>query len=116
MRLFPAQPPPNRLQISERSCEIYPNTDKGERRTSIPKCRRKMRMSGLRQVEMSAFMDGRGPYGNGANHVEPTRTGPIESVARGKAEASFAGRSSGAAEGKCPPGATDAAPPSRTRG
>src|SRR5712692_3519083 len=27
MRLFPAQPPPNRLQISARSCEVYPNTD-----------------------------------------------------------------------------------------
>jgi hypothetical protein len=45
-------------------------------------CRRKMRMSGLCKVEMSAFMDGRGPHGNGANHFEPTRTGPIESVAR----------------------------------
>ena len=29
---------------------------------------------------MSAFMDGRGPYGNGADRLEPTRTGPIESV------------------------------------
>src|SRR6267378_7675946 len=57
-------------------------------------CRRKMRMSGLCKVEMSAFIDGRGPYGNGANHLEPTRTGPIESVARGEAEASFAGSSS----------------------
>jgi len=46
-------------------------------------CRRKMRMSGLCKVEMSAFMDGRGPHGNGANHFEPARTGPIESVARG---------------------------------
>ena len=27
MRLFPAQPPPNRLQISVRSCEIYTNTN-----------------------------------------------------------------------------------------
>jgi hypothetical protein len=35
-------------------------------------CRRKMRMSGLCKVEMSAFMEGRGPYGNGANHFEPT--------------------------------------------
>jgi hypothetical protein len=30
---------------------------------------------------MSAFMEGRGPHGDGANHFEPTRTGPIESVA-----------------------------------
>ncbi len=42
-----------------------------------------MRMSGLCKVEMSAFIDGRGAYGNGANRLEPTRTGPIESVARG---------------------------------
>jgi hypothetical protein len=27
MRLFPAQPPPNRLQISVRSCEFHTNTD-----------------------------------------------------------------------------------------
>src|SRR5260370_31028452 len=27
MRRFRAQPPPNRLQISARSCEIYTNTD-----------------------------------------------------------------------------------------
>jgi hypothetical protein len=64
-----------------------------------------MRMSGLCKVEMSAFMDGRGPHGNGANHVEPTRTGPIESVARGQAAASFAASSSGAAENNGPPGA-----------
>src|SRR5260370_14255861 len=34
-------------------------------------CRRKMRMSGLCKVEMSAFMDGRGAYGNGADRLEP---------------------------------------------
>src|SRR6267142_1826767 len=79
-------------------------------------CRRKMRMSGLCKVEMSAFIDGRGPYGNGANHLEPTRTGPIESVARGEAEASFAGSSSGAVEGNRPPGAANAAADSRTWG
>src|SRR6202049_1931098 len=44
-------------------------------------CRRKMRMSGLCKVEMSAFIDGRGAYGNGADHFEPTRTGPIAGVA-----------------------------------
>src|SRR5260370_35555379 len=76
----------------------------------------KMRMSGLCKVEMSAFMDGRGPHGDGANHVEPTRTGPIESVARGKAEASFAGSSSCAAESNRPPVAAHATPDSRVRG
>ncbi len=35
MRLFPAQPPPNRLQICVRSCEIYPNTDTCKRRWTI---------------------------------------------------------------------------------
>ena len=44
-------------------------------------CRRKMRMSGLCKVEMSAFMGGRGAYGNGANCLEPTRTGPLKSAA-----------------------------------
>src|SRR5438552_18778829 len=57
-----------------------------------------MRMSGLCKVEMSAFMDVRGPHGGGANHFEPTRTGPIESAGRGTAEASCAGSGSGAAE------------------
>src|SRR2546429_5160009 len=75
-----------------------------------------MRMSGLCKVEMSAFMDVRGPNGDGANHFEPTRTGPIESAARGTAEASFAGSGSGAAESNRPPGAADAAADSRARG
>src|SRR5258708_40088105 len=35
MRLFPAQPPPNRLQISVRSCEFHTNTDAPKRRTTI---------------------------------------------------------------------------------
>ena len=74
-----------------------------------------MRMSGLCKVEMSAFMEGRGPHGDGANHFEPTRTGPPESVARGKAEAAFAGSSSRAAEGNRPPGAAYAASDSRAR-
>src|SRR6516225_9818969 len=69
---------------------------------SISLCRCKVRMSGLCKVEMSAFMDGRGPHGNGANRVEPTRTGPIESVARGTAEAADAADSRGAAESKRP--------------
>src|SRR3981081_817760 len=33
MRLFPAQPPPNRLQISARSCEFHTSTDTSERRS-----------------------------------------------------------------------------------
>src|SRR6267154_529342 len=79
-------------------------------------CRRKMRMSGLCKVEMSAFMDVRGPHGDGANHFEPTRTGSIESVARGTAAASDAGCGSRAAESNRPPGAPDAAPHPRTGG
>jgi hypothetical protein len=39
-----------------------------------------MRMSGLSKVEMSAFIGGRGRYGNGANRLEPTRTGPATCV------------------------------------
>src|SRR6267378_1301604 len=78
------------------------------------RCRCKMRMSALCKVEMSAFMDGRGAHGNGANHFESTRTGPIESVARGTAAASDAGCGSRAAESNRPPGAPDAAPHPRT--
>src|SRR5689334_21558396 len=74
-----------------------------------------MRMSGLCKIEMSAFMDGRGPHGDGANRFEPTRTGPIESVARDTAEASDAGSWGREAETKRPPGAADAAPPEPTR-
>src|SRR5580658_5722457 len=79
------------------------------------RCRCKMRMSGLCKVEMSAFMDGRGPHGNGAHRFEPTRTGPVESVARGTAEASDAGSSRYTVESKRPPGAADAARASRAR-
>jgi hypothetical protein len=68
------------------------------------------------QSRMSAFMDGRGPHGNGANHLESMRTGPIESVARGTAEASDAGRGSRAAESNRPSSAADAAPHSRIPG
>jgi len=49
-------------------------------------CRRKMRMSGLCKVEMSASMGGRGAHGNGADRFEPTGTGPILSSALLKAE------------------------------
>src|ERR1700751_3473293 len=78
-------------------------------------CRRKMRMSGLCKVEMSAFMDGRGPHGDGANRFESTRTGPFEGVARDTAEAFDASSWGREAENKRPPGAPDAAPPSPTR-
>src|ERR1700726_2547274 len=79
-------------------------------------CRRKMRMSGLCKVEMSAFMDGRGPHGDGAHRFEPTRTGPFESVARDTAEAADASSWGPEAEGKRPPGTADAARNSRARG
>src|SRR5260370_22401077 len=49
-----------------------------------------LRMSGLSKVEMSAFIGGRGPYGNGANRLEPTRTGPAARATRGQAEADHA--------------------------
>ena len=55
-----------------------------------------MRMSGLSKVEMSAFIGGRGRHGNGANRLEPTRTGPATCVARDKAKADHA-------EGSCQP-------------
>src|SRR5256886_16151312 len=51
-----------------------------------------------------------------SHRLEPTRTGPIESVARGKAKASDAGSCSQAVESNRPPGAADAAPHSRARG
>src|SRR6201984_2844195 len=79
-------------------------------------CRRKMRMSGLCKVEMSGFMDGRGPHGDGANRFEPTRTGPLEGVVRDTAKAFNASSGGPEAENKRPTGAPDAAPPSRERG
>jgi hypothetical protein len=42
---------------------------------------------------MSAFIGGRGPYGNGANRLEPTKTGPAARAARRKTEADHADRS-----------------------
>src|SRR5216684_2009726 len=63
-----------------------------------PDCRCKMRMSGLSKVEMSAFIGGRGPHGNGANRFEPTRAGQIARATRGQAEADHADRSRQAAE------------------
>src|SRR5439155_9022022 len=57
-----------------------------------------MRMSGLSKVEMSAFIGGRGRYANGANRMEPTRTGPATGATRGPAEADHADGSRSAAE------------------
>src|SRR5580704_2960394 len=45
-------------------------------------CRRKMRMSGLCKVEMSAFLRAGGPYGRGADRVECEGAGAVEGVAR----------------------------------
>src|SRR5258705_12994027 len=61
-------------------------------------CRCKMRMSGLCKVEMSAFIGGRGRHGNGANRLEPTRTGPPAHATRGQSEANHADRSRQTAE------------------
>jgi hypothetical protein len=69
---------------------------KGQLRRGM--CRCKMRMSGLCKVEMSAFIGGRGPHGNGANLLEPTRTGPVAGATRSEAEADHAGGSCQAAE------------------
>src|SRR5258705_1605837 len=57
-----------------------------------------MRMSGLCKVEMSAFIGGRGPHGDGGNRFEQTRTGRIARATRGPAEADDADRSRQAAE------------------
>ena len=43
-------------------------------------------------------MGGRGPYGDGANRFEPTRTGPLENLTRRTADAFDAESSSG----RCP--------------
>src|ERR1700682_1738744 len=61
-------------------------------------CRCKMRMSGLSKVEMSAFIGGRGRYGNGANRLEPTRTRPATCVTRDQAQADQPDRSGPASE------------------
>src|SRR6478736_961601 len=55
-------------------------------------CRSKMRMSDLSKVERSAFLGGRGLNGNGANRLEPTRTGPAARATRGQAKADHADR------------------------
>jgi hypothetical protein len=43
-------------------------------------CRRKMRMSGLCKVGMSAFLRARGPDGRGADRVEHEGAGAFEGV------------------------------------
>src|SRR6516225_9535905 len=67
------------------------------------KCSRKVRMSGLSKIEMSAFM-GWGAHGDGAYRLEPARTGSTEGVARGKAEAFDASGGRRAFEGDRPSG------------
>src|ERR1039458_6894867 len=76
----------------------------------------KVRMSGLCKVEMSGFMGGWGTDGNGAHRDEPTRTGPVASVAGGKAKAFDAGRSGAAAKSDRPPRTADVDPHWRARG
>src|ERR1700736_5344403 len=78
-------------------------------------CRCKVRMSGLRKVEMSAFMGGRGPHGNGAHGIESTRTGPLESVAGRRTRACNAGGSGKMDTFVRPSGASAIAAPARAR-
>src|SRR5712691_2361663 len=56
-------------------------------------CRRKMRMSGLCKVEMSAFLGAGRPNGTGADQLECERAGAIEGAARNRARSSEAGGS-----------------------
>src|SRR5260370_10966561 len=53
-------------------------------------CRSKMRMSGLRKVEMSGFIQGGRADGTGANRVECEGTGSVEGAARSRARPSEA--------------------------
>src|ERR1017187_5501267 len=78
-------------------------------------CRCKMRMSCLCKLEMSAFMDGRGPHGNGAHGIESTRTGPLESVAGSKTRAFNAERSGKTDRSVRPSGASAVAAAARAR-
>src|SRR5215469_12495957 len=71
--------------------------------THLTRCSRKVRMSGLSKIEMSAFM-GWGAHGDGAYRLEPARTGSTEGVARGKAEAFDASGGRRAPEGNRPSG------------
>src|ERR1700722_2472816 len=68
-----------------------------------------MRMSGLCKVGMSGFMGGRGAYGDGADRLEPRRTGPIAGVARVGARGIKAGCGGAADEVNRPSGAPVAA-------
>src|ERR1700722_2266721 len=63
-------------------------------------------MSGCSKVEMSGFMDGRGPHGNGANGLESTRTGSLARVARSPTRAVSADRSGAADEANRPSSAS----------
>src|SRR5579863_7926462 len=55
-------------------------------------CRRKMRMSGLCKVEMSAFLEAGRPHGRGGDRIERQRAGAVEDAARGRARAPETGR------------------------
>src|ERR1700688_4518923 len=97
MRAPPALPTQNRgdnnTKLRKRSSRWQSTPDRSSSQLHVASCRCKMRMSGLSKVEMSAFIGGRGRYGNGANRLEPTRTGPATCAARDKAEADHPERS-----------------------
>src|SRR5882724_12442150 len=85
---------------------VFPRLERSDSGITLPDtkcqvkeygCRCKMRMSGLSKVEMSAFIGGRGPHGNGANRLQTTRTGPPTRATRDKAEADHAARITGTA-------------------
>src|ERR1700688_3697347 len=83
----------NNTGLRKRSAHWQSTPDLNASQLRVSVCRSKMRMSGLSKVEMSAFMGGRGPHGNGANCFEPTRTGPATRATRDKAEADHPERS-----------------------
>src|SRR5712692_5254131 len=91
------------------------NTEGTKSTGSTGSCRCKMRMSGLSKVEMSGFIGGRGPHGNGANRLEPTRTGPTARVAGRTARAFNSGRSGSTSKVVRPSGASAAAAPAGAR-
>jgi len=81
------------------------------------KCGRKVRMSGLCKVEMSAFLGAeRRPQGRGADQLEPTGKGPIARVARSRTRASAAKGSGQASAAERPAGSAVASPPTTAGG
>src|SRR5580704_15691996 len=67
--------------VGRHPLSFYPHFQQKILQTGVP-CRRKMRMSGLCKVEMSAFLRAGGPYGRGADRVECEGAGAVEGVAR----------------------------------